>query len=231
MITDRQKKILNVIVNEYIKSAEPVSSQILSQKYDFGLCSATMRIEMKNLTDFGFLEKPYISSGRVPTDKAYRIFVDEFFSEFNFEEELSDIFQKNETEFDMARELTNFLANMSSNYIIASFPERKLSWQAGLNDIIKEPEFQSKDFIINFLSFIEELNDNQEAINLESRFEIFIGNENPFQRGRDFTLICSENMLNNKERFRLSLIGPKRMDYYKNINLINSLIKTLEEKI
>ncbi|MDD4662220.1 MAG: heat-inducible transcription repressor HrcA, partial [Candidatus Pacebacteria bacterium] len=78
MITDRQKKILNVIIEEYINSAEPVSSQILAHKFGFDLCSATMRIEMKNLTDLGFLEKPYISSGRIPTDKAYRIFVDSF---------------------------------------------------------------------------------------------------------------------------------------------------------
>lgn len=234
MITDRQKKILNVIVDEYIKSAEPVSSQILTEKYDFGLCSATMRIEMKNLTDFGFLEKPYISSGRIPTDKAYRIFVDETFNNTGLGEDLKDlisIFENNITEFEIAQELTNFLADTSSSYIIISFPERKLSWHSGFHDVIREPEFSDKKFIINFLSFIEDFSREQEKINLESRFKIFIGNENPIQKGHDFSLICSDNMLNNKEKFRLSLIGPKRMNYYKNINLINSLIKILEEKI
>ena len=232
MITDRQKKILNVIIEEYINSAEPVSSQILAHKFGFDLCSATMRIEMKNLTDLGFLEKPYISSGRIPTDKAYRVFVDSFLSEAIKEEfDLEDVFRKNIDEFKLVKELTDFLAGTSSSYIVMSFPERGLSWQAGLNDIIKEPEFLEKDFILNFLSFLEEFSREQERLNLESNIKVFIGEENPFEKGHEFSLICSENILNNNEKLRLSLIGPKRMDYCKNINLINSLIKMIDEKI
>jgi len=232
MITDRQKRILNVIIEEYINSAEPVSSQILAHKFGFDLCSATMRIEMKNLTDLGFLEKPYISSGRIPTDKAYRIFVDSFLKD---EEEnnldLEDIFKSDINEFKLVKELTDFLAGTSSSYIVMSFPEKGLSWQAGFSDIIKEPEFLEKDFVLNFLSFLEEFSREQERLNLESSLKVFIGEENPFEKGHDFSLICSENILNNNEKLRLSLIGPKRMDYYKNIKLINSLIKMIDEKI
>jgi len=234
MITDRQKKILNVIIEEYINSAEPVSSQILAEKHDFGLCSATMRIEMQNLTNLGFLEKPYISSGRIPTDSAYRIFVDGFFEDLDVGDKLEDldsIFKNNITEFEIARELTDFLANMSSSYIIMSFPQRNVSWQAGFNDIVKEPEFSDKDFIINFLSFLEEVLKKQEGLDLESKPKVFIGDENPLQGAHDFSLICLENTLNNREKFRLSLIGPKRMNYNKNMKLINSLLKIIDEKI
>ncbi len=234
MITDRQKQILNVIIEEYINSAEPVSSQFLVQKYDFGLCSATMRIEMQNLTNLGFLEKPYISSGRIPTDKAYRTFVDDLFDDLNTKDELEDlgvIFRHNITEFEIAKELTDFLANTSSSYIVMSFPQRNVSWQAGLSDIIREPEFSNKDCIINFLSFLEDFLKKQEGLNLEAKPKVFIGNENPFQGAHDFSLICLENTLNNKEKFRLSLIGPKRMNYYKNMRLINSLLKIIDEKI
>ncbi|HOI59871.1 MAG TPA: hypothetical protein PKU93_00945 [Candidatus Pacearchaeota archaeon] len=234
MITDRQKKILNVIIEEYISSAEPVSSQFLAQKHDFGICSASMRIEMKNLTELGFLEKPYISSGRIPTDKAYRIFVNGIFEDLNFHDELDelcDILNNDVTEFKMAKELTDFLASMSSSYIIMSFPQRNVYWQAGFNDIIKEPEFSNKDFVVNFLSFLEEFTNEQDILNLEDRLKVFIGDENPFKGAHDLSLICLENILNNKEKFRLSLIGPKRMDYYKNMKLVNSLLKVIDERI
>jgi len=231
MITERQKKILDIIIEEYINSAEPISSQILAQKYDFGLCSATIRIEMQNLTNLGFLEKPYISSGRIPTDKAYRIFVDGFFEEDEEFEDMQDLFKINSTEFDRARELTDFLASNSSSYIVFSFPQRNISWQAGLNDLIRAPEFSNKDFILNFLSFVDEFSREQGKLNLESKPKVFIGEETPFEGAHDFSLISSENVFNNNERFRLSLIGPKRMDYRKNMKLINSLLKIIAEKI
>ncbi len=78
-ITERQEKILNKVLQEYIKSAQPVSSQLLEKKYDFGISPATIRIEMQKLTDKGFLYQPHTSAGRVPTDKGYRLFVDKLF--------------------------------------------------------------------------------------------------------------------------------------------------------
>ena len=85
----RQKEILNSVIEEYINSAQPVSSQLLEKKYDFGICPATIRIEMQKLTDKGFLCQPHTSAGRVPTDKGYRFFVDNLLEkEFeNFEKE------------------------------------------------------------------------------------------------------------------------------------------------
>ena len=144
---------------------------------------------------------------------------------------LEDIFKSGINEFELVKELTDFLAGTSSSYIVMSFPEKGVSWQAGFRDIIKEPEFLEKDFILNFLSFLEEFSKEPEKLDLESNIKVFIGEENPFEKGHDFSLICSENLLNNKEKLRLSLIGPKRMDYYKNIKLINSLVRMIDEKI
>src|SRR3989344_4263875 len=75
LITDRQKDILDKIIQEYIDSAEPVPSQSLEKKYDLGLSPATIRGEMHKLTEQGFLYQPHTSAGRVPTDKGYRLFV------------------------------------------------------------------------------------------------------------------------------------------------------------
>lgn len=77
MLNNRQKKILEVVVREFIESGEPVASVTIAQKYDIGCCSATVRNDMARLEEMGYLEQPHTSSGRVPMDKAYRLFVDE----------------------------------------------------------------------------------------------------------------------------------------------------------
>jgi len=58
----RQKEILNSVIEEYINLAQPVSSKLLEKKYDFGICPATIRIEMQKLTDNGYLCQPHTSS-------------------------------------------------------------------------------------------------------------------------------------------------------------------------
>ena len=76
MLTKRQQKILNAVIKEYVETGEPVSSQLLEKKHDFGIGSAMIRIEMQKLTDKGYLLQPHTSAGRMPTDKSYRFLVD-----------------------------------------------------------------------------------------------------------------------------------------------------------
>ncbi len=76
-LKERKKKILEVIIKDYINSAEPVGSRTLSKRYNLGISPATIRNEMADLEDMGFLMQPHTSSGRIPTQKAYRYYVDE----------------------------------------------------------------------------------------------------------------------------------------------------------
>ena len=80
MLDDRKLKILYAIINSYISSAEPIGSRTISKKFDLGVSSATIRNEMSDLEDMGYLNKPYSSAGRVPSDKAYRLYVDSILS-------------------------------------------------------------------------------------------------------------------------------------------------------
>src|SRR5574344_2476815 len=74
MIGTRQKELLKTIVEEYIKTARPVGSKSLCKK--FKCSSATIRNDMADLEDLGYLEKTHISSGRIPSEKGYRFYVD-----------------------------------------------------------------------------------------------------------------------------------------------------------
>ena len=81
MLDNRKKKILQAVVDEYINTAEPVSSNALVEKYDLDFSSATVRNELAELEKNGYLDKTHTSSGRVPSEKGYRFYVDELINE------------------------------------------------------------------------------------------------------------------------------------------------------
>lgn len=76
MLNERKKKILQIIIEDYISSAEPVGSRNIARKYDLGLSPATIRNEMSDLELLGYLEQPHTSAGRIPSAQAYRFYVD-----------------------------------------------------------------------------------------------------------------------------------------------------------
>lgn len=76
MLNERKKKILQIIIEDYISSAEPVGSRTIARKYDLGFSPATIRNEMSDLELLGYLEQPHTSAGRIPSAQAYRFYVD-----------------------------------------------------------------------------------------------------------------------------------------------------------
>ena len=76
MLDERKQRILQAVIQDYISSAEPVGSRTLARKYDLGVSPATIRNEMADLEMLGYLEHIHTSSGRVPSSKGYRLYVD-----------------------------------------------------------------------------------------------------------------------------------------------------------
>jgi heat-inducible transcriptional repressor len=76
MLTPRQKLILNAVIEDYVQSAEPVGSRTLSKHEEIQFSAATIRNEMSDLEEMGFLDQPHTSAGRIPSQKGYRFFVD-----------------------------------------------------------------------------------------------------------------------------------------------------------
>lgn len=111
MLDDRKLKVLYAIINSYILSGEPISSRTISKIYDLGVSSATIRNEMSDLEDLGFLNKPHTSAGRVPSDKAYRLYVDSILKldNSNMDNNLKNKIKK--TLIDESKELDKLLQN------------------------------------------------------------------------------------------------------------------------
>ncbi len=120
MITERQKLVLIGIVEEYVKTNEPVGSLVLSKRPELQFSTATLRNDMAELEELGYLEKTHISSGRIPSEKGYRLYVEEIMRRNNTNNDdfpmLDEIFEKPNISLeqalyesmDMVSELTNY---------------------------------------------------------------------------------------------------------------------------
>ena len=114
-LDDRKRRILQAIIEEYIGTAEPVSSSSLVDNYGMKLSSATIRNEMANLEQFGFIEKPHTSAGRIPSAKGYRFYVDELLKDNNISfDEIQYIKKKLETNVNAMEELTKIATDTLS---------------------------------------------------------------------------------------------------------------------
>ncbi|MDO8265148.1 MAG: hypothetical protein Q7T34_02145 [Candidatus Parcubacteria bacterium] len=237
MLTDRQKQILDDIVNEYIESAQPVSSNSLEKVYDLDISPATIRIEMQKLTDGGYVFQPHTSAGRIPTDKGYRFFVDELQDLYNEENigikdglEIDDLDTFEDT-FSFFQEITKKIADNSSSLTLSYISDRGILTKDGLEKMLMEPEFSETEGIVNFFEMLGQFEKNLGSFSEEftETPEIFIGKESPFPKAGNFTTIVSKFRMPNKKTGIVAILGPKRMPYRKNIGLINSLLKLMSE--
>lgn len=76
-LDDRKRRILQAIIDDYIDTAEPIGSRTIARRHELGLSSATIRNEMADLEEMGYIAQPHTSAGRVPSDKGYRLYVDQ----------------------------------------------------------------------------------------------------------------------------------------------------------
>ena len=119
MITERQVKILNLLIEEYIERAEPISSKFLSKKSNLDVSPATIRNDLQLLTEMGYVTQPHTSAGRVPTNKGYQYFIEiTFVKEEKLPDfivrEIEDTKKRIDRELELAQELTKSLTEISS---------------------------------------------------------------------------------------------------------------------
>lgn len=222
MLNKRQSQILNTIVDEYINTAVPVSSGTLFDKGFFEVSCPTIRNEMADLTDMGFLAQPHTSAGRVPTEKGYRFFVDEIIAERqaigNKRQVTSDKQQetrnKGQKAFDRAREISR----KTDDLVIVIGGEDGEVKYLGLKKVFENPEFSTHGAVISMLEELERFESYIDTVKkyLRGDLEILIGSENLFFENPEYSMISSR--INNNF---IALLGPMRMNYERNLSLLD----------
>ncbi len=128
MLSERKLKILEAIVRGYVQTAEPVGSRTIEKKHNIGISSATIRNEMSDLEEMGLILKPHTSAGSIPSEKGYRIFVDEIVKVNQFSDNELDMFNqiisKNVEHIDyLMRETAQMISTVTKGITVITEPK------------------------------------------------------------------------------------------------------------
>ena len=124
-LSERQIKILNAIIRTYLETGEPVGSRTISKASDLKLSSATIRNEMSDLEEMGYIVQPHTSAGRIPSDKGYRFYVDHMMEEKEREvtEMKAFVIEKTERMEQVLKNIAKLLAANTNYATIVSAPQ------------------------------------------------------------------------------------------------------------
>ncbi len=233
---ERQEKMLNRIINQYIREAQPIGSKTLSENMEPRLSSATIRNEMVNLIDQGYLEQPHLSAGRIPTLKAWDYYLENLI-EFEIEKKTliswkNDLILSKQKNFNDKKEtikdLVKKMADCSQSLSFAAF-SKNVFYYTGLTNLLIQPEFKEHPAVYNLSQIIDHLDEilekNFDFLGQKKEIEILIGKKNPF--GDFCGAVLSRFKIGPKQEGLIGILGPIRMDYQRNF----TFVKTVRELI
>jgi len=252
MLSDRQKTILKTIIDEYVETAEPVSSKALAQKRHFDIGAAMIRKEMNYLTQEGFLAQPHTSAGRVPTDKAYRLYIQEQIS--NKANQVNTIDKTNIPAIKgltakesrkvtqslrqdwldkhaLVKEICHLTSDISKELSVSGILGEENFYSSGFANLFAEPEFKESVCLGQLMQLMDNVEEYFEEIfsDFFSDLGVFIGEENPIKEMESLSLVTGRYNLPEGGQGFISIVGPKRMDYQKNMALVGYISRVMSE--
>ena len=235
-MNERQQNLLKIITTQYIKTAQPVSSKFIFEGGKVRFSPATIRNEMAELETEGYIFHPHTSAGRIPTERGYQFFVENFIKDLSlnkkeqfFLDKLINSFRQFEPR--VAKELAKGMAEFSNGAVFVAFTDRDFFY-TGLSNLFAQPEFEQHQLVYNLSQVIDHLDAviNRIFNTIKFDVEIYIGSQNPFSQ--DCSTVLTKYQV-KRDVGLLGIIGPIRMDYENNISLLKysqQLINNLADR-
>ncbi|TSC57786.1 MAG: hypothetical protein Greene041619_951 [Candidatus Peregrinibacteria bacterium Greene0416_19] len=219
----RQAKLLVAVIDQFIKTAEPVGSKHLLECADFCLSGATVRNEMRVLGDEGYLEQPHISAGRVPTAKGYRVYVKDYMEPSQAEKQVRKKFETLKDQYfqrkdqERAYEAAMLLAQMIPNIAFITVPHKTRVYYMGLANALRQPDFLlNPRLATGVVEILEErLSQLLDRIDIDDKVRYYIGDEHIFHQIQSCSLVVTAYSIRG-HRGVIGILGPMRMDYAYN---------------
>lgn len=217
----RLSDLLNLVVENHIKTAEPIGSRFLVEKCDLGRGEATVRNELRELEEGGFLTHPHTSAGRIPTEKGYRFYLE------NLDLADAKISQKDNDVLGMSlsganesaqaqKNLAKSMAELSGETALVAFTRDQV-YYTGISNLFSKPEFSELQLVAD----LSEIFDHCEECLIKFFDEVqdepkyFIGADHSF--GNALSVVA----FRFGEESLFALLGPMRMNYERNYALMN----------
>ena len=215
-LDSRKENILDFIVRDYVRTANPVSSERVNKKVNLGVSPATIRNTMLELDNGGFLEQPHTSAGRIPTDKGYRYFIQNLMRlkepQADIRHSMDKIFSRSFSESDEIFKELNSAVSWHLKLFSAIFLENENRFfKHGLSEVLKEPEFTEQNRAVDFVNLTE---------HLENTVSDMFQRKNTNYDEPNFIIeeFGMAGMFFEDEdwgRFVMISLGPRRMNYEK----------------
>ncbi len=235
-LTERQKEILIAIIREFMQEASEVGSLSLLEKYDLGVSSATIRNEMVKLMRLGLLEKSHISSGRLPTDQALRLYVTKYLDRSSLSplvtvEIRQGIFRDRFSKESVVKAILDVLSKETESLVFIILDNDIRFY--GLSNLLKYEEFRDIERIETVVNILE---DEVFLKNLVQKYSgsgvsLLIGVESGIDNLANCALAFTKIPFWEKEQSFVGVIGSKRMDYSKVLPALNEIKNALDNSM
>lgn len=228
----RKQQFLEYVILDYIDTAQPVSSFGIQRKYNLPYSSATIRNELAELEDEGYLTQLHTSSGRVPTDKGYRYYVNKLLGRQEILRQyasvthrlLSDINKMSEIHLKLKKLLLSF-AQESGNVAMGKLSSDFI-FEEGVSNFLTQPGFSSVEFIHNALDDLQDIKEHIDEIGRDvnqGSYKLYIGEESPHSSMHNYSVIVGKFSIDSDDG-TIVVVGPKGMHYAKNIALVEYML-------
>ncbi|MHB8831435.1 MAG: hypothetical protein ACYC44_04980 [Patescibacteria group bacterium] len=225
---DHLGQILKLVIDQAIQTGEPVGSQFLVDQYDLKVSPATVRNYFAELEESGFIMQPHTSSGRLPTEKGYRYYLQNLIKPKALtKKETSDLseaakFDKEENR--RLKALAKAMAELAENATVIGIGNMD-SYYTGLSNLFGQPEFKDWNRIVSMSDILDRLDEVLGKLR-HVRFDeptTLIGSECPFGA------MCGSVLLTAPQGCLIGILGPMRMDYSQAIALMKRMQQLLTE--
>lgn len=219
-MNERQSKLLAAIIDQFIDTAAPIGSKKLLEAGYFSCSSATIRSEMLQLEDDGYLEQPHVSAGRIPTAKGYRSYVQKSMQPSKQEkivrkrfDSLKEMYLQRKDQ-ERAYEAVALLAHMIPNVAFASVPHKKQVYYLGLANALRQPEFLADPRLASGVAEVleEHLHTVLDSVEIDDQIRYYIGENHILPQIQSCSLMVTEYKVRDLSG-AVGILGPMRMDY------------------
>jgi len=222
MLDSRKQTILQLIIEDFIQTAEPVGSKHLADDFGMDVSSATIRNDMAVLEAEGYLRQTHTSSGRVPTEQAYLYYLQNVVRPKCQKNEVDNLragMRSSNTVESALKSIAKQLVDLTGETIILAF-DPSWSYYTGVSNLFQKPEFQENNLFYSISRFVDRFDDviAQMFDAIQEEQMVYIGSQNPF--GDQMSTIMIRYQLHDERHGLLGLVGPLRMNYSKNIALM-----------